>query len=81
MLLSHNSITDIIFIIQCKVVGCAIGVGLLPAALGPSFLDKGVGTGPAATQVGLACAQTKPSLPGTCLQKTELFQTSCSRQT
>ena len=81
MLLSHNSITDIIFIIQCKVVGCAIGVGLLPAALGPSFLDKGVGTSPAATQVGPACAQTKPSLPGTCLRQTELFQTSCGRQT
>ena len=37
-----------------KVVGCASGVGLLPAVLGPSFLDKGVGVGPAATQVGLA---------------------------
>ena len=81
MLLSHNSITDIIFIIQCKVVGCAIGVGLLPTALDPSFLDKGVGTGPAATQVGPACAQTKPSLPGTYLRQTELFQTSCGRQT
>ena len=28
-------------------VGCASGVGLLPAALGPSFLDKGVGISPA----------------------------------
>ena len=33
----------------CKVVGCASGVGLLPVALGPSFLDKGVRTGPTAT--------------------------------
>ena len=30
-------------------MGCASGVGLLPAALGPSFLDKGVGTGPTTT--------------------------------
>ena len=44
----------------CKVVGCASGVGLLLATLGPSFLDKGVGTGPAATQVGPTCAQTRP---------------------
>ena len=51
---------------SCKVVGCASSVGLLPAALGPSFLDKGVGTGPAATQFGLACAQTMPNLSGTC---------------
>ena len=65
----------------CKVVGCASGVGLLPAALGPSFLDKGVGTGLAATQVGSACAQTRPGLPGTCLRQVELFQTSCGRQT
>ena len=49
-------------------MGCASGVGLLPAALSPSFLDKGVGTSLAATQVGLACAQTRPSLPGTCLR-------------
>ena len=62
-------------------VGCASSVGLLPAALSPSFLDKGVGTGPAATQVSPVCAQTKPSLPGTCLWQAELFQTSCGRQT
>ena len=62
-------------------VGCASNVGLLPAALGPSFLDKGVETGPTATQVGSACTQTRPGLPGTCLQQTKLFQTSCGRQT
>ena len=66
---------------NCKVVGCASGVGLLPAASGSSFLDKGVRTGPAATQVGLACAQTKPGLSGTSLRQAELFQTSCGRQT
>ena len=62
-------------------VGYDSGVGLLPAALGPSFLDKGVGTGPAATQVGSAYAQTMSGLPGTCLRQAELFQTSCGRQT
>ena len=48
-------------------MGCASGVGLLLAALGPSFLDKGVRTSPAATQVNPACAQTRPGLPETCL--------------
>ena len=66
---------------NCKVVGCASGVGLLPAALSPSFLDNGVRTGPAATQVGLVCAQTRPGLLGTCLWQAELFQASCGRQT
>jgi len=61
------------------VVGCTSGVGLLPVALGPSFLDKGVGTGPTATQVGPACAQIKLGLPRTCLRQTELFQISCGR--
>ena len=65
----------------CKVVGCASGIGLLPAALGLSFLDKGVETSPVATQVGPACAQTRPSFPGTYLRQAELFQTSCGRQT
>ena len=58
-------------------VDCASSVGLLPTTLDPSFLDKGVGTGLAATQVGPACAQTRPGLPGACLRQTELFQTSC----
>ena len=62
-------------------MGCASSVGLLPAALGLSFLDKGVGTSPVTTQVGLTCAQTRPSLPGTCLRQAELFQTSCGKQT
>ena len=54
---------------DCKVWGCASSVGLLPAALGPSFLNKGIGIGPAATQVGLACVQIRPGLPGTCLRQ------------
>ena len=62
-------------------VGCASSVGLLPAALGSSFLDKGVGTGPDTTQFSPAFAQTMPGLPGACLRQVELFQTSCGRQT
>ena len=62
-------------------VGCASGVGLLPAASGSSFLDKGVRTGPAATQVGLACAQTRPGLPGAYLRQAKLFQASCGKHT
>ena len=62
-------------------VGCASGVRLLLATLSPSFLGKEVGTGPAATQVGPTCAQTRPGLPGTCLRQAELFQTSCGKQT
>ena len=34
---------------NCKVVGCANSVRLLLVALGPSFLDKGVGIDPIAT--------------------------------
>ena len=41
---------------NCKVVGYASSVGLLPAALGLSFLDKGVVTNPTATQFDSAYA-------------------------
>ena len=60
---------DLIFKVykDCKGVGLACSVRLLPAALGPSFLDKGVGTNPTATQFGPACAQIMPRLLGTCL--------------
>ena len=54
-------------------VGYASGVGLLPVTLGPSFLDKEVGTSPAITQVGPAYVQTRPGLPGTCLRQTEII--------
>ena len=53
---------------------CAGSVRLLPATLGPSFLDKGVGTDPTITQ-------TMPGLLRTCLQQAELFQVSCGKQT
>ena len=64
-----------------KVVGLTCSVGLLLAALGPSFLDKGVRTGPTATQFGPACAQTMSCLLGACLQQAELFQISYGKQT
>ena len=48
---------------DCKGVGLACSVRLLPAALGPSFLDKGVGTGPIAIHLGLACARTTSRFP------------------
>ena len=52
------------FTLYCKVVGLVCNVGLLPTALGPSFLDKEVRTGPTGTHLGPACAQTTPHLPG-----------------
>ena len=72
-------ITNQTQISNSKVVGLAYSVGLLPVALGPSFLDKGVRTGPIATQFGPACVQTMPCLPGTYLRQAELFQISCGR--
>ena len=39
-----------------KVVGLICNVRLLPTILGPSFLDKEVGTGPTETHLGSACA-------------------------
>ena len=53
---------------KCKVVGCASSVGLLPAVLGSSFLDKGIGTGSTTTQFSLAYVQTMSGLLGTCLR-------------
>ena len=45
-------------------MGLICNVGLLPTALDPNFLDKGVGTGPTGTHFGLACAQTTQRLLG-----------------
>ena len=53
-----------IYIYICKVVSLVCNVGLLPTALGPSFLNKGVGTGPTGTHYDPACAQTTPRLLG-----------------
>ena len=52
------------FLDVCKVVGLVCNVGLLPGALGPSFLDKGVGTNPTGTHFSPTCAQTTSHLPG-----------------
>ena len=43
-------------------VGLVCNVGLLPTALSPSFLDKGVETGPTETHIGPVYAQTTPHL-------------------
>ena len=48
--------------------------------MSPSILSKGVETNLAAAQLGLACAQTMPRLPGVCLWQVELFQMSYDRQ-
>ena len=45
-------------------MGLVFDVGLLLTTLGPSFLDKGVGTGPTGTHLDSTCAQTIPRLPG-----------------
>ena len=39
-------------------VGLVCDVGLIPTALGPSFLDKGVRIGSTGTHFGPVCAQT-----------------------
>ena len=41
-----NLIFDISYECDCKEVGHVCNVRLLPIALGPSFLDKGVRIGP-----------------------------------
>ena len=62
-------------------IGCKVCNGsfwlyrarLPPVVLDPNILNKGVETGPAATQFGLACAQTMPYSPRVCLRQAELF--------
>ena len=44
------------------------------------FLSEEIETGLTATQLGPACAQTIPRLPGVCLRQAELFQMSYDRQ-
>ena len=46
---------------------------LLLTVLDPSVLSKRVETGPTRTQLGPACAQIIPRLPGACLRQAELF--------
>ena len=47
--------------------------GLPLTVLGPSVLSKRIETGPTGTQLGPACVQIIPRLPGACLRQTELF--------
>ena len=47
--------------------------GLPPGVLGLKVLSKEVETGPIGTQIGSACAQIMPRLPGACLRQAELF--------
>ena len=47
--------------------------GLPLAVLGLSVLSKGVETGSTGTQIGPACEQIMPHLPGACLRQAELF--------
>ena len=46
-------------------------IRLSPVVLSPSVLSKGVETGPTGTQIGPACAQAMPRLPGACLRQAE----------
>ena len=55
------------------IVGFLCFTGLPPAVLGLSVLSKGVETGPTRIQIGPACAQTMPRLPGACLRQAKLF--------
>ena len=54
--------------------------GLPSAVMGPSILGKEVEISPATAQLGLACAQTMPRLPGMCLRQAQLLQMSYGRQ-
>ena len=54
--------------------GTIIVLARLPSTvLDPSVLCKGIETSPTGTQIGLACVQTMPHLPGACLRQEELF--------
>ena len=55
--------------------------GLPFVVMGPSILSNGVKTSPALAQLGLACAQTMPRLPGVCIWQAKLFKRSYGRQT
>ena len=54
--------------------------GLPPVVLGRSILSMRVKTGPTTTQLGPACTQTIPRLPGARLRWIELFQMGCGKQ-
>ena len=71
----------IFWVYACRGLFCIVRWAGLPSAImGPSILGKGVETSPAATQFGLACAQTIPRLPGVCLRQAELLPISYGRR-
>ena len=47
--------------------------GLPLVVLDPNVLSKRVETGPTETQIGPACVQVMPRLPGACLRQAGLF--------
>ena len=66
---------------SCRGPFCIVRwAGLPSVVMGPSIMSKRVETGPTAIQLGPACAQTMPRLPGVCLWQAELFQMSYNRQ-
>ena len=78
----HVSTQNVMFgLVICRGLFCIVcWVGLPSAIIDPNILSKGVETSPAAAQLGLACAQTMPRLPGVCIWQVKLFQMSYGRQ-
>ena len=68
-------------IIACRGLFCIVRwVALLSVVMSPSILSKGVETSLAAAQLGLACVQIMPRLPGVCLWQAKLLQMSYGKQ-
>ena len=68
-------------ITACRGLFCIVRwAGLLSAVMGPSILSKGVETSLVVAQLGLACAQIMPRLPGVCLWQVKLLQMSYGKQ-
>ena len=66
---------------NCRGLFCIVHwADLSSVVMDPSILGKGVETSSAAAQLGLACAQTMPRLPGVCLRQAELLLMSYGRQ-
>ena len=63
MIIVRGSRWVILVIYHCGGPFLRCWAGLPSAVLGPSVLDKGVGTNPIVTHLGPACAQIMPRLP------------------
>ena len=71
----------IFWVCACTGLFCIVRwAGLRSTVMGLSILGKGVETNSVATQLGLACAQTMPRLPGVCLWQAELLPMSYGRR-